>query len=204
MKQSEKKRQQILFAAIDLFLDKGFASTSMDMLALKAQVSKRTVYNHFESKDVLFYAILEYMFSLIGQANIPEYDPNKALSGQLEHIAKLKLNLFSSQQLIDLARIVIPELLINPERMVEIEKRLGNIEADLISWFSQAAMANVLPEKHIQKYADDFIALIKMKCFWPLLFQTIDTPNEEKIEAIAQEVVYLFEALIARDAQQNT
>ncbi len=51
---SERKRQQILEAAGQLFVQQGFITTSMDEIAQQAGVSKQTVYAHFGSKDELF------------------------------------------------------------------------------------------------------------------------------------------------------
>ena len=45
-------------AAIDEFRGNGFEATSMDRIAATAGVSKRTVYNHFPSKEALFAEIL--------------------------------------------------------------------------------------------------------------------------------------------------
>ncbi|MFA0698755.1 TetR/AcrR family transcriptional regulator, partial [Vibrio sp. 10N.222.49.C9] len=44
---SELKREAILTAAKQSFLEFGVKNTSMDKLASLANVSKRTVYNHF-------------------------------------------------------------------------------------------------------------------------------------------------------------
>jgi TetR/AcrR family transcriptional repressor of mexJK operon len=57
---SELKRQQILDAAIELFIEKGYAKTSMDLIAKNADVSKQTVYSHFGNKDELFFAAIEF------------------------------------------------------------------------------------------------------------------------------------------------
>ncbi len=54
MSVSDQKKKQIVEAAIAEFQEKGYAGASMDRISERAQVSKRTVYNHFESKDVLF------------------------------------------------------------------------------------------------------------------------------------------------------
>jgi len=56
---NEAKRQQILNAAIELFIGKGFAATSMELIAKNADVSKQTVYSHFGNKDDLFSASVE-------------------------------------------------------------------------------------------------------------------------------------------------
>lgn len=58
MKLSEQKRVHILDAAEQLFFENGVANTSMDEVAKTAAVSKRTVYNHFETKDALFTPLL--------------------------------------------------------------------------------------------------------------------------------------------------
>ena len=50
---SAQKREQILKAATDLFWQQGYG-ISMEAIALKAQVSKQTVYSHFKTKDELF------------------------------------------------------------------------------------------------------------------------------------------------------
>lgn len=50
---SAQKREQILKAASELFGEQGYG-ISMDAIAVKAQVSKQTVYSHFKTKDDLF------------------------------------------------------------------------------------------------------------------------------------------------------
>lgn len=49
-----RKRRAILDAARALFLQKGYAGTSMDEVAALAGVSKQTVYKHFVDKQRLF------------------------------------------------------------------------------------------------------------------------------------------------------
>lgn len=51
---SLRKREAILEAARTLFLQRGYAGTSMDDVAAHAQVSKQTVYAHFVDKPRLF------------------------------------------------------------------------------------------------------------------------------------------------------
>ncbi|MGF1702823.1 TetR/AcrR family transcriptional regulator [Photobacterium makurazakiensis] len=50
---SAQKRDQIMKAATALFCEHGYA-ISMDAIAIKAEVSKQTVYSHFKTKDDLF------------------------------------------------------------------------------------------------------------------------------------------------------
>ncbi|WP_348539489.1 TetR/AcrR family transcriptional regulator [Shimia sp. R9_1] len=54
MKRTEKKRKGIIDAAIDEFREQGFLGAKTTSIARKAQVSSRTFYNHFESKEALW------------------------------------------------------------------------------------------------------------------------------------------------------
>lgn len=53
------KREQILQGAMQVFLQQGYANTSMDRVAAEAGVSKQTIYSHFQDKDGLFTALIE-------------------------------------------------------------------------------------------------------------------------------------------------
>ncbi len=53
-KESKDKRvSEILQAAVDVFLEKGYENASMDSIAEKAGISKGGLYHHFLSKDIL-------------------------------------------------------------------------------------------------------------------------------------------------------
>src|SRR3981081_2768870 len=53
------KRRAIMEAATDLFAARGYGAVSMDAIARAADVSKATLYAHFESKDALFATIVK-------------------------------------------------------------------------------------------------------------------------------------------------
>lgn len=55
---SRAKRQQVLDAAVELFLANGFDQTSMGAIAARAGVSKTTVYAHHADKLALFQAVV--------------------------------------------------------------------------------------------------------------------------------------------------
>ncbi|MCG8425957.1 MAG: TetR/AcrR family transcriptional regulator, partial [Chromatiales bacterium] len=80
---SERKRASIVEAAITEFLNKGFQATSMDGLAARACVSKRTVYNHFPSKDDLFMAMVADLGQRCGGNGECPYSSTEPLEDQL-------------------------------------------------------------------------------------------------------------------------
>lgn len=54
-----EKRNAIIEAAGKVFLDSGYAESSMNRVAEDAGVSIKTVYRHFENKDDLFVAVIK-------------------------------------------------------------------------------------------------------------------------------------------------
>src|SRR5262249_5493278 len=53
-----RKHREILDAALDAFLSKGYDRATMDDIAAVAGVSKQTIYKHFVDKDSLFAEIV--------------------------------------------------------------------------------------------------------------------------------------------------
>ena len=74
-------RRRIVEQAYSLFYKKGFTRVSMDDIAARAGVTKRTVYAHFSSKDGLFTAALEQQDELV-QTLIREWSAR--ISGSAE------------------------------------------------------------------------------------------------------------------------
>ncbi|NLS74111.1 TetR/AcrR family transcriptional regulator [Bradyrhizobium brasilense] len=56
---AEPTRRRILAAAYVLFRQRGYSRVSMDEIASATRVTKRTLYNHFQSKDQLLAFVLE-------------------------------------------------------------------------------------------------------------------------------------------------
>jgi AcrR family transcriptional regulator len=54
----DQKRAVIVAAALDAFLDAGYAEASVNHIAAAAGVSIKTLYRHFDSKDDLFSAVM--------------------------------------------------------------------------------------------------------------------------------------------------
>ncbi|WP_197379538.1 TetR/AcrR family transcriptional regulator [Mycolicibacterium mengxianglii] len=55
---SESTRETILITASQVFIAQGYEQASMDEIALKSGVARRTLYNHFASKKALFDATM--------------------------------------------------------------------------------------------------------------------------------------------------
>jgi len=60
----EQTRRRIIDAAYSLFYRKGFSRVGVDVIAERAGTTKRTLYDHFTSKDQLLGAVLEFHHQL--------------------------------------------------------------------------------------------------------------------------------------------
>ncbi|MFT5701892.1 MAG: AcrR family transcriptional regulator [Desulforhopalus sp.] len=63
-RKSIETRQQIIDAAYTLFYRSGFLRTGVDAIANAAGITKRTLYQHFSSKDELIGAVLEHQHQI--------------------------------------------------------------------------------------------------------------------------------------------
>lgn len=63
-RRGDQLREHILWTAKDVFLEMGFERASMDVVASRAETSKRSLYAHFESKEKLFLAVIELVRGL--------------------------------------------------------------------------------------------------------------------------------------------
>ena len=58
-RRKEARPAELVAAALELFVEKGFAGTRLDDVAARAGVSKGTLYLYFDSKEALFKAVIQ-------------------------------------------------------------------------------------------------------------------------------------------------
>jgi AcrR family transcriptional regulator len=70
-RRKDARPQELLAAAIDLFVERGFASTRLEDVARRAGVSKGTLYLYFENKEELFKAVVRNsIVPALGEAEV--------------------------------------------------------------------------------------------------------------------------------------
>ncbi|MNF59236.1 HTH-type transcriptional regulator RutR [compost metagenome] len=164
---TDRKRQAIIHAAINEFRDNGFEITSMDKIAATAGVSKRTVYNHFPSKEELFAEILNQLWIRVTAEQETPYRADLPLRDQLRQLLAAKLQMLADDNFLDLARVAIAATIHSPERAQSMVARMGEREEGVTVWI-RAAQA----DGRLREVAPDFAAqqiqgLLKSFAFWP-------------------------------------
>jgi TetR/AcrR family transcriptional regulator of autoinduction and epiphytic fitness len=184
LKLTDRKRQAIVDAAIAEFRSTGFESTSMDKIAATAGVSKRTVYNHFPSKDELFAQILHELWTSIASMPPPPYDPSRPLRGQLLELLTKKMEMLQDGYFLDLARVAIAEAIHSPDRAQEMVARLSVKEEAVTTWL-RAAQADDKFTKADPVLASQMLqGNLKTFAFWPQV-----TLNQPPLDAETQRKV---------------
>jgi TetR/AcrR family transcriptional regulator of autoinduction and epiphytic fitness len=187
---SEQKKQDVLQAAIQEFRLFGFAGASMDRIAEQAGASKRTVYNHFASKEQLFELATTELWRSSKSAASVAFDPSLSAEQQLLTICRQCLAVYEQEDFIELARVVMAEYIRSPEKAQAAMQRMESQEGGLELWLAQAQQHNVMTIPDIKLAATQFWGMFKAFAFWPRVF---NLSTETKVdEAVILSSIQIF------------
>lgn len=181
---TDRKRQAIVDAAVAEFRCNGFDATSMDKIAATAGVSKRTVYNHFPSKDDLFGHILQQLWDSSAALQAFRYRAELPLRAQLLDLLGQKMALLRDAYFLDLARVAIAEGIHRPERAQQMVARLADKEEGVTGWL-RAAQADGKLKPMDPAFASHLLqGQLKSFAFWPQV-----TMGQPPLEAASEAAV---------------
>jgi TetR/AcrR family transcriptional repressor of mexJK operon len=176
---SDRRHREIRESAIDAFLASGYEGTTMEEIAVRAGVSKQTVYKHFTDKQHLFADIVlsttDDMGALIGV--IAEKLPATTdLSRDLEHLAETFLVALMQPRVLRLRRLVIS----SADRFPEIssawyEKGFERVLAALAGSFRALADRHLLAVDDPTAAAELFVGML----FWIPVNKAMFTGNDD-------------------------
>ncbi|MFK3758230.1 TetR/AcrR family transcriptional regulator [Lysobacter enzymogenes] len=194
---TDRKRAAILEAAVAEFRQAGYDATSMDRIAASAGVSKRTVYNHFPSKEALFAQILQQLWERSRESPELAYRGDRPLRPQLLELVRQKLQLLHDEAFIDLVRAAVVAVIPTPERAQEMFKRVGDKEEGLTVWIRAAAADGRLNTDDPLFASALLQGMVKGQAFWPqiALGHPVLTPPER--DRLAQTATDMFLAHFA-------
>ena len=189
MTRSEKKHADILAAASAEFREKGFGGASMDSISARANVSKRTLYNHFSSKDTLFEAIT---LSLWQACKGVPFLKNQPLETQLTTMAQEKLTMLADQEHIELARCVLAEYMKFPAMAHAAMEKFNESEDGVQRWFHDALANGALQGESAEFITHQFFGLLKTFAFLPQLMGHLPAPTPAEQKRIIDSAVSMI------------
>lgn len=161
---------RILEVATELFLTEGYGATSIEAVAERAGISKRTFYHRFENKEALFAAVVH---RVIEQIRPPPGVPlleGRTLDQILRRLAELALRAALSPQAIALHRLVTAESLRFPTLARAAQE----------TWVPEATaligdlLARELPDAHLDGELRQFAAM-------QFLFMVVTLPQRRSM-----------------------
>ncbi|WP_282154202.1 TetR/AcrR family transcriptional regulator [Ruegeria atlantica] len=163
------KHAQIIEAAVAEFQEKGFAAASMDRISAQAEVSKRTLYKYFESKENLFRSIVLELSNRFAAVRDIRYEKGRDIRKQLTDLAWAEGRILMLPEVMAMARMVISETLRNPDLAAAAQGKLDKT-AIFIEMLRVAAEDGQLRIENPEQAGQEFIGLIKSRAFWPMVF----------------------------------
>lgn len=198
---TDRKRQAILKAAAEQFRACGFEATSVDRIAAAAGVSKRTVYNHFPSKDELFAETLVQLFQSEAEALDLPYRRDLGLREQLTELLAHKLRTLAERDFIDLARVAVAEAIHAPAHARAVFDRIGEREEALTAWI-RAAQADGRLKPGDPSFASTLLqGQIKTFAFWPQVTLGAAPLGAEEQARLIEASVSMFLAYFGAGAE---
>ena len=190
---SDRKRDAILRAAADCFRDEGFQGTTMDRVAERALVSKRTVYNHFPSKDILFDVVIDQAWAQLVPRSEPLPPPTTSIEERLRTFARRRIDTLLAPQLVGLIRVVLGESVRTPElarAYMGLRDERGQL--GLKGLLSDEVQRGRLRIDQIDLAASQYWGLILGPLFWPRVLGMRSSPDDTERDLVVDEAVALF------------
>jgi AcrR family transcriptional regulator len=109
-RRKEARPAELTAAALDLFVERGFAATKLDDIAARAGVSKGTLYLYFSSKEELFKAVIQQGILPVlekGEEMLAQHDGDAA--SLLEAMLMRWWELFGATDLAGIPKLMISE-----------------------------------------------------------------------------------------------
>jgi TetR/AcrR family transcriptional regulator, mexJK operon transcriptional repressor len=194
------KRNAILVAAGNLFIEQGYEPISMDAIAAEADVSKRTVYGYFESKTALFSSVLLSHCNRMGGVALPDdfagHDPRKVLT----EFGRVFLTTITSPRAVAMQRVIFREV----ERLPELGRIFFEIgparqTGRLIEYLKHAKAEGRLKVDDPVKAAGHFMAIAKAPFHLQQLCGLIDEVSASEIDRSVKETVTFFLSVYGPD-----
>ncbi len=193
---TSKKHRWILDKAVEVFIKKGFAAASMDEIADTAGVSKRTIYNHFQSKENLFQEIVALFLADSDRIKPGQYSEDLSLEEQLLSFARAEMYLIDDPLRRGLSRLLTSVFLMDTDLGIATRGRYSPHQA-LITWLESAREEGRLAIPSPPLAARIFYGLVEGCITWGAMIS--DGKNMDGIDPLLDEIIAVFLARYGRN-----
>ena len=178
-------------AAVEEFRSRGYYAASMNRISELANVSKRTLYRHFDSKESLFEAITQEIMDRVDEIPHEDFDEQRDLAEQLAELARSEIEFAASGPVQALARAGLSRIIGEPEVARSINH--GRFLERFIRWLKQAKSAGHFKNLRDTEFAaKQFAGQLHAFAFWPPIVRGEPPLTSRNRNKIIKETVQLF------------
>ncbi|MDO6721488.1 TetR/AcrR family transcriptional regulator [Psychrosphaera sp. 1_MG-2023] len=189
---SNSKQDDILCAAISEFAKFGVLGSTMEHIAKRAQVSKRTLYKNYANKDELFDAVIDLQLGTISRLTECPYQMDIPMHEQLRKLAYQAIKLTNNEDYLTLSRIVIIESMRSKEAADKVNSKFKDCEKGMSGWFSTAERAGALEGIPAKTAATMFYGSLKQLVYWERAIKWQPERTEEELSVMVEQVCSVF------------
>lgn len=187
-----RSRAVILPVATEHFITHGYVGANVDLIALEAGVSKRTVYNLYGGKEQLFTEVLEHAIGTAERFSSALTFPGGDLADELRSVATQLARTVMLGPVLGLRRLLIGEAGRFPERAADYYARApGQVMDTLAERFGELHERGLLRTGDAVTAAEHFAFLIMGATLDRALFEGAPDPAEVDRRAIAGAEAFL-------------
>ena len=165
------KREDILLVSKNLFELYGYKKVSMDEIAKKANVTKKTIYSYFKDKDELFKYFIDNELKEIKE-KLEKLEKNKK-----SFIDKISLNILYMLKLRKESKI-FNKLLDDTD---EIKEKFIKLYDDSILEYIESKLIYGIEKNEIKKCNTNLTAFVIYKVFISIMFEYKNDIDENKV-----------------------
>lgn len=188
-----QKHYQILVAAYEEFIERGFGATSMDQIARTANVSKATLYAYFSSKEDLFAAIMpskcREAADKFDEIDLETADPGTVL----RQLGRALMNILMSPEAIALFKLVVAEAHRFPELSRIFFDAGPSVITERVAYvFTRLEKRNVLVMESPETAAIQFLSILKGQMHTRLVLGLIPAATPDEVDRLIETTVSLM------------
>lgn len=196
-------RQRILGIARQLLRERPFVSVSMEMVAERSGVSRRSVYNHFPDREQLYRASRELLLAELAGLINPTLPPTQRPELALLRFAQSLVRLFDDERYAELLLSVIRDGPAQPWIVEAFDRR---VRAPLLQalelYFMKVQAGGRLTVEDPALAARFFLGLVESRTIVPALMgETGEATERVSNPDIAAQITAHFLRGISADAQ---
>ncbi len=188
----ENRKNQILNAAFEVFVKKGYAKTTMDDIVASSKLSKGALYHYYKSKKELFLSLIDHWEVYTFKDFYDKKSQNKKASDILRFFGENVINTLNEKKHAYIAEI---EFRAMSNQDAEIKKRSNILYGKLLELFEKVVKKgikeNEFKDLDVRKTSMAFLAIFQSITWFVIADETTVSADEyirDSIELIIDSI----------------